>query len=228
AKAAEVLVENRRFEHVAQRGAGWWRPDACRYGMPPLPEETSAGGDPAILITGATGTLGRAFARLCSLRGLAFRVTSRDELDIGDKGSVAAALDRHRPWAVINTAGYVRVAEAEREAERCFRENTEGAVQLAVACADRGIPLVTFSSDLVFDGRLGRPYLERDEPCPTCNYGKSKAEAEKGVLAKWPTALVVRTSAFFGPWDVHNFVVRGLRTLAEGDEWHVSSDRLVS
>src|SRR3954452_23355223 len=96
-----------------------------------------------LLITGATGTLGHAFARICDLRGLEHCLTSRAELDIAEAASIEAALERIRPWAVINTAGYVRVADAEREPERCFRENTEGAVGLAKLCARLGIPYVT-------------------------------------------------------------------------------------
>src|SRR3954453_20497630 len=171
-----------------------------------------------LLITGATGTLGRAFARMCDLRGLEHRLTSRAELDIVETASIEAALDRIRPWAVINTAGYVRVADAEREPERCFRENARGTANLALACTRSGIPLVTFSSDLVFDGRLGRAYVESDAPCPTCVYGASKLEAEQLVSAACPDALILRTSAFFGPWDPHNFVYHTLRALAAGEQ----------
>jgi dTDP-4-dehydrorhamnose reductase len=181
-----------------------------------------------LLITGATGTLGRAFARICDLRGLDHRLTSRAELDIAETASIEAALERIRPWAVINTAGYVRVADAEREPERCFRENTEGAANLALACARSGIPLVTFSSDLVFDGRLGRAYVESDLPCPTCVYGASKLEAERLVAAACPDALILRTSAFFGPWDPHNFVYHTLRALAVGDQWQAASDSVIT
>jgi len=102
------------------------------------------------LITGATGTLGRGLNRVSELRGLEHCITTRAELDIAEPTSVEAALDRIRPWAVINTPGYVRVADAEREPERCYRENTEGAVAMAKVCARLGIPFVTFSSDLVF------------------------------------------------------------------------------
>jgi dTDP-4-dehydrorhamnose reductase len=177
-----------------------------------------------LLITGTTGTLGRAFARICDLRGLEHRLTSRAELDIAETASIEAALERIRPWAVINTAGYVRVADAEREPERCFRENTRGAANLALTCARSGIPLVTFSSDLVFDGRLGRAYVESDAPCPTCVYGASKLKAEQLVSAACPDALILRTSAFFGPWDPHNFVYHTLRALAAGDQWQAAVD----
>jgi dTDP-4-dehydrorhamnose reductase len=181
-----------------------------------------------LLITGATGTLGRAFARICDLRGLEHCLTSRVELDIAETASVEAALGRIRPWAVINTAGYVRVADAEREPERCFRENARGAANLALVCARSGIPLVTFSSDLVFDGRLGRAYVESDAPCPTCVYGASKLEAEQLVSAACPDALILRTSAFFGPWDLYNLVYYTLRALAAGDQWQAAADCTIS
>jgi dTDP-4-dehydrorhamnose reductase len=181
-----------------------------------------------LLITGATGTLGCAFARVCDLRGLDHRLTNRAELDIAETASIEVALERIRPWAVINTAGYVRVADAEREPERCFRENARGAANLALACARLGIPLVTFSSDLVFDGRLGRAYVESDAPSPTCVYGSSKLEAEQLVSAAYPDALILRTSAFFGPWDPHNFVYHTLRALAVGEQWQAASDSVIT
>src|SRR6476620_9969660 len=154
-----------------------------------------------ILITGGTGTLGRAFSRICAHRGLAHVLTTRAELDITDEASIAAALERHKPWAVINTAGFVGTWEADEKAEECFRINATGPELLGRACKLHGIPLVTFSSDLVFDGTLGRPYVEPDEPAPKCGYGRSKADAEARLLAMDADALIIRSSAFFGPWD---------------------------
>ena len=181
-----------------------------------------------VLITGATGTLGRAFARLCAERHLACHVTSRAELDIADPDQVAAALDRFAPWLVVNTAGYVRVDDAERDPERCHRENALGAEAIARGCARRGIGLVTFSSDLVFDGRKRAPYDEADLPAPLGVYGRTKHEAEARVLDACPGALVVRTSALFGPWDDHNFVAIALRDLAAGRAVHAAADTTVS
>jgi len=181
-----------------------------------------------LLITGASGTLGRAFARVCAARGLAYVLTARAELDIAAPVSVATRLDEVRPWAVINTAGYVRVDDAEREPERCLRENTEGPALLATGCAARGIPLVTFSSDLVFDGVKGAPYLEDDPTAPLNVYGRSKAEAERRVLEAQPAALVIRTSAFFGPWDEWNFITLVLRELGAGRRFIAAADATVS
>ncbi len=75
------------------------------------------------------------------------------------------------------------------------------------------IRLVTFSSDQVFDGSASDPTSKATPVAPLNVYGRSKAEAERDVLAHHPQALVVRTSAFFGPWDQHNFVVQALSRL---------------
>ncbi|HJX26813.1 MAG TPA: SDR family oxidoreductase, partial [Thermoanaerobaculia bacterium] len=96
------------------------------------------------------------------------------------------------------------------------------------ACARHEIPLVTFSSDLVFDGRKQAPYEEHDTPSPLGVYGRSKLEAEERVLDAHPGSLVVRTSAFFGPWDEHNFVTLTLRALAEGREVRAADDTIIS
>jgi dTDP-4-dehydrorhamnose reductase len=169
-----------------------------------------------ILITGAAGTLGGAFVRICARRGLACVATTRGALDLADPAAVGGALDRHRPWLVVNAAGYVRVDDAETEPHRCHRDNTVAAGVLARACARRGVHLVTFSSDLVFDGAKGEPYHEHDRPAPLGVYGRTKAAAESEVLDAHPAALVVRTSAFFGPWDPHNFVSVALGELSAG------------
>jgi dTDP-4-dehydrorhamnose reductase len=181
-----------------------------------------------ILITGATGTLGRAFRRVCDHRGLAYHLTSRAELDIASHDSVRAALDRYQPWLVINAAGYVRVDDAEHDHERCHRENALGPEMLAQLCSSAGVSLVAFSSDLVFDGLKKEPYEEHDVPRPLGVYGRTKYEAEQRVLDKYGEALVVRTSAFFGPWDDHNFVTRALRQLAGGEKVFAADDMIVS
>ncbi|MGH8853702.1 MAG: SDR family oxidoreductase, partial [Telluria sp.] len=181
-----------------------------------------------ILILGATGTLGRAFARVCRKRNLAYRLLSRQDMDIADAGSVERALAAHQPWAVINTCGYVRVDDAELEVQRCLRENTAGAAILAASCARHGIHLTTFSSDLVFDGSQDRPYVESDPVAPLSVYGRSKAEAEVAVLDEHPDALVVRTSAFFGPWDQVNFVTQALGALARGASFVASNDLTIT
>ena len=226
AHAAEALAKTGTYDHPVLDRSGWWWRDERFY----RPKGESAGsgvhvGAPRrILVTGATGTLGQAMGRLCDHRGLDHVTTGRGELDIADRLSVRTALERHRPWAVVNAAGYVRVADAEREPERCRRENVDGAMILAEACAALGIPYLTFSSDLVFDGAKGAPYVESDPTSPAGVYGATKAEAERLVLEANPRALVVRTSAFFGPWDRHNFVWAVLNAVCAGRPFEAGRD----
>ncbi|HZX81600.1 MAG TPA: family 1 glycosylhydrolase [Lysobacter sp.] len=232
----QELAASRMPDHPVLAGAGWWRREGRLFRSEPamlpdvdFPLRPRTGGNRApILVTGATGTLGRAFARICAERDLHCRVLTRAEMDITEPDSIERAIDQYQPWAVINTAGYVRVDDAEREAERCFLENTQGPANLAAACARHALPLVTFSSDLVFDGENDAPYVETDATRPLNVYGESKARAERLVLDRHPDTLVVRTSSFFGPWDEHNFITIALRTLRNGDPFLAARDMTVS
>jgi dTDP-4-dehydrorhamnose reductase len=159
---------------------------------------------------------------------LHYRLLTRQEMDIADGASVRAAFLRHRPWAVVNAAGHVRVDEAEAAPDVCFRENTRGPEILAKACCRNGVRLVTFSSDLVFDGSKGAPYVERDEARPLNVYGQSKAASEKVVAREDPGALIIRASAFFGPWDPHNFVTQTLARLQAGETVRVPDDTFIT
>ena len=229
AKTAARLGRGENFDHPLLDLPGWWRRPGRTHARPrydTLP--TKAASARPILITGGTGTLGQAFARICAHRGLAHVLTSRADLDITDEASIAAALERYRPWAIINTAGFVRVQEAEDQSDECFRINATGPELLARACAMHGIPLVTFSSDLVFDGKLGRSYVEPDQPAPANAYGRSKAEAEARLLAIDADALIIRTSAFFGPWDRYNFLYDSIERLKRGEDVVACDKTIVS
>ncbi|HEY0063334.1 MAG TPA: sugar nucleotide-binding protein, partial [Telluria sp.] len=233
------LSTGRNLSHPVLQGQGWWRragrflagPVATPAAVADLSGFRNNGRSKflqPILITGATGTLGGAFARLCERRNLAYRIVARSEMDMADPASVEAAIVRYRPWALINAAGYVQVDQAETDAQRCFRENTMAPTILALACIRHGLRFVTFSSDLVFDGKRDAPYVESDSPAPLGVYGQSKADAEQRVLEADPEAMVIRTSAFFGPWDGHNFVTQALGTLERGEPFAAADDLTVS
>ena len=226
ARLAAELGAGREPTHPVLQSPGWWH-RALRHHHPPHGEVQARpeSGTP-LLIVGARGTLGQAFARLCQLRGLPYRLLTRDEMDISRGASIRHALSRWRPWAVINAAGYVRVDEAETD-PRQWHDNALGPMLLGRACAQHGIPMLAFSSDLVFDGRQREPYLESDEARPLNAYGRAKLRAERALL-RLPGMLVVRTAAFFGPWDRHNFLSIGLRQLERGEAWTAADDQVVS
>ncbi|MBE9052122.1 SDR family oxidoreductase [Nostocales cyanobacterium LEGE 11386] len=191
-------------------------------------EELTPTSSRPLVIVGARGTLGKAFARLCELRGITYRLLTRQEMDITNPTSVNAVFTELQPWAVVNAAGYVRVDDAEREPHICLKINTEGAEILATACAQYNAALLTFSSDLVFNGAVINPYVETDTVAPLNVYGCSKVLAEKLVLQAYPASLVIRTSAFFGPWDEYNFVTIALRQLSAGNTFVAAEDAVVS
>jgi dTDP-4-dehydrorhamnose reductase len=218
ARVITDLAAGRTPRHPVISVPGWWRR---------APGAVAAPAEP-VVIAGARGTLGRAFVQACESRGLPCIPLSREDLDICDPDAVRAALAHWKPWAIVNAAGYVRVDDAERDPRACRRANAVGPSVLAAVCRKRGIQLMTFSSDLVFDGQADRPYVESDAVGPLNVYGRTKAEMERRVLALAPAALVIRTSAFFGPSDRANFVTRVLETLSAGRPVRASRDAVVS
>lgn len=229
-KAVAALARGGDFDHPALDNAGWWRREG-RHFLPPAPRPSaraSRNSRRRLLITGASGLLGRALARICRARGLDFVALSRASLDIADAEAVDAALDALQPWAVVNAAGFVRPSTDAAEYDLCMRSNALGPEIVAAACARRGVAFVTFSSDLVFSGRLGRAYVEDDAPAPACVYGQSKLEAERRVQEAFPEALVLRTSAFFCPWDRTNFAYRVLRRLSNNEDVEASVSERVA
>lgn len=226
------LATKGEWDHPVLDSPGWWRRQT-RFMY--RTTETRAERDEAvlprtdrvILITGCNGTLGRAFQRIAKARGLAYRAVSRAQLDIRHPDAIARVLADAKPWAVVNAAAYVRVDDAESDAENCFSVNTNGARLLAEECARRGISFTSFSSDLVFDGAKNGAYVESDPTCPLNIYGASKARLEE-QLRTLPNTLVVRTSAFFGPWDRYNFLATALDHLTNGLPLAVANDTVIS
>jgi dTDP-4-dehydrorhamnose reductase len=224
--------------HPVLQGAGWWQRDVRLHHPPAIhaaamrehsqrSPHAPAAARP-LLIVGRTGTLGGALAAACRHRDIAHVLTDRRELDLADAGSIAAALDRHLPWAVINAAGWVRVDDAEAQAAACFEANAHGAERLAAACAARGIATVGFSSDLVFDGGSDDPYDEDAAPAPLNVYGRSKRAAEQAIAGLPGRHLMVRTAAFFSPFDPHNFAFQVCATLARGERFTAADDQTIT
>ena len=132
----------------------------------------------------------------------------RDDLDLSRPSDIPGALDRNDPSSVVNCAAYTKVDQAEDEEELATVINGEAVGVMARWCADRGRPLLTFSTDHVFDGKSDTPYLESSSTDPINAYGRSKLVGER--LAVDVGALIVRTS-----WVIsgshHNFVATMIR-----------------
>jgi len=165
-----------------------------------------------ILVTGGTGQLGTAFRSL--IPGGVF--PGREAVDLSRPDTLVDAVDALDPDAIINCAAYTAVDAAEDDEETARIVNAVAVGELARWAARRSIPLVTFSTDYVFDGQARRPYVESDSTGPINAYGRSKLAGERLALEAHPGALVVRTSWLVSA-NRHNFLTTVLGLAAKGD-----------
>jgi len=158
-----------------------------------------------LLITGSKGMLGSALMTLASGR---FDASGADlpEFDLTDPEVSSRLLDDRKPDVVINAAAYTDVDGCESGREKAMAVNGDLPGFLAKGCAERGVKLVHFSTDYVFDGIKPEPYFEDDDPDPINIYGESKLAGENAVMeVEDLDYLLVRTAWLFGPGG-RNFV----------------------
>ncbi len=181
-----------------------------------------------LLITGAAGMLGQDVALAARDAGHDPLVRSHAELDITDRGAVAAAVAQAEPEVVINCAAYTNVDGAESEALSANAINATGAGNVAAASAQAGAWTIQVSSDYVFDGRKRTPYVESDQPAPLSCYGSSKLAGEQAVSAAAPAShTIVRTAWLYGTHG-HCFPATILRLAAQRSELTVVDDQVGS
>ncbi len=181
-------------------------------------------------IVGSGGQLGRALCRL--LGSDVVWSGDRDQLDVSDAAAVERILGPTRPEVVFNAAALNAVDLAEDAPADALQVNALGPRHLARACRAFQAVLVHVSTDYVFDGRLGRPYVESDSPRPLGVYGVSKLAGELLVTASGAEHLVARTSAVFGlggsPAKGGSFVERVLAKARRGEPLRIVDDQIVS
>lgn len=166
-----------------------------------------------ILITGAGGQLGHALRQVFADDDVL--ALSRADWDVTQPPSDTVSQGKFD--LVLHTAAWTNVDGAEADPQGAAAVNVAGTMH----AASLGAPLVTFSTDYVFDGRKRTPYVESDGPSPASAYGRTKLHGE---AAAGPTAWVVRTSWLFGSTG-HNFLQTMLRLGAEREEVAVVGDQ---
>lgn len=186
-----------------------------------------------VLVIGKNGQMGQELLHRASEFGVEVVGTTREECDVTNIQQVREVLERVRPEVVINTSAYNLVTEAEKDPGRALALNTVAPFQLAQVCVEKSIRFVTVSTDYVFDGEKGKPYIETDQPNPVQLYGISKLAGELAVRNVDPTALIIRTSAVYGgPTGSRekkgNFVLYILKEIQEKSELEVSSEQVIS
>jgi len=198
-----------------------------------------------ILITGANGQLGQDLQKECDRRRIEYvasdYIAGPDSinpqilstankllhLDITDLRAVREITDQTKPDAIINCAAYNAVDKAEEDWKNAFSVNAIGPKNLAITASKRGIPIMHFSTDYVFDGKKGSPYFVWDKPNPLSKYGESKLYGERLVSLFSNRCFVVRLSWVFGAGNT-NFVKKILEWSKEKDELKVVDDQISS
>lgn len=179
----------------------------------------------ALLVFGESGQLARELARATPPAGCTVLTCSRRTGDITDFRSVMRMVAKVEPAAIINAAAYTDVDGAEDASDLAYALNATGPYNLAMAAAAAGIPLVHVSTDYVFDGLKGAPYVERDPVKPVGVYGRSKEAGERQIRAIHPRHVILRTAWVFSPFG-RNFVKTMLRVGAERDRLQVVADQI--
>jgi dTDP-4-dehydrorhamnose reductase len=176
-----------------------------------------------ILVTGGAGQVATALGAAARARGLPVRLVGRPGFDFDAPDTLARAFDAP-PSLVVNAAAYTAVDAAEANREAAWRANADGPARLAALCAEHGAPLIHISTDYVYDGDKGAPYVETDATDPQGVYGATKLEGEQAALAAWARTTVLRTSWVYAPAG-RNFVLTMLGLAAKTDTLRVVADQ---
>ena len=186
-----------------------------------------------LLILGRTGQLGAEL--MAQAPGLGFEPVGlgSGELDVTDRSGLEAAIDSVRPHALVNATAYHVVPDCDRFPERALAVNAAAVQVMADLCHARGMGLVTFSTDYVFDGSKGAPYYEDDRPNPLQTYGVSKYAGELLSALFHPGSLVFRSCGVYGGRSGSrakqgNFVLSILRESDIRSELEVSCEQIVN
>jgi len=182
-----------------------------------------------LLVTGGAGLLGSEFVRAVRHRdGWEAVAPSRADMDITDASACARVVAAASPDWVIHCAGFTKVDPAESEPDEAMRVNRDGSANVARAAADAGAGIAHISTDYVFDGSKGEPYLPNDPVAPMGAYAKSKVAAEEAVLSVVRTDeaphMIVRTGWLYGHGR-RDFVDLVLDRTAAGDPLRIVDDQ---
>jgi len=177
-----------------------------------------------LLLLGGTGQVGAELRALPLPKDVEIVAPTQFELNLTDSNAIAEAIIGERWSAVINAAAYTDVDRAESEEPIAFAVNAKAPAQLASETGRAGIPLVHISTDYVFDGSKGAPYVEEDKPAPLNAYGRSKLAGETGVRAGNRQHIILRSSWVYSPFR-KNFVRTILRLVAERNHLSIVADQ---
>lgn len=177
-----------------------------------------------VLVTGASGQLGRDVVLLLEKVGHDVLACDRDQMDITNQTQCNDVISSYHPEVIIHCAAYTAVDAAETDTDGAYQVNAVGTRNVTVAAEQVGAKLIYISTDYVFDGHSTIPYQEYDDTNPQSVYGKSKRAGEwlvQSLSSRW---FVVRTSWVYGLYG-NNFVKTMLKLGQEKPKLQVVHDQ---
>jgi dTDP-4-dehydrorhamnose reductase len=178
-----------------------------------------------VLVTGASGQLGSCIKRLSKAEdSIDWLFMDSSEIDITSQCDLEECFKSKRIDYCINTAAYTNVEKAESEKEKALKINADAVKNLAKICKKNRTVLIHISTDYVFDGKTGRPYLETDSTNPINVYGASKLKGETYIQANMNEYFIFRTSWLFSEFG-HNFYKTILKKAAENAILNITTEQ---
>jgi dTDP-4-dehydrorhamnose reductase len=177
-----------------------------------------------ILLLGGSGQIGRGLAQLLPALGEVIAL-GRQQLDLAKPQEMRLAVRSLRPGLIVNAAAYTAVDRAESEEATAQAVNAEAPRAMAEEAARIGAPLVHYSTDYIFDGSKGAPYLEDDPPDPQNVYGRTKLAGEQAIRQSGVSHLIFRTAWVYDR-EGRNFLRTILRLATQREELRIVADQI--
>lgn len=178
-----------------------------------------------ILLIGAHGQVGQELIPQLSSQG-ALTAVGRSNLDLTDVTQIQSVIEAVKPDIIVNAAAYTAVDKAESDVDTAHQVNTVAPTEMAKVAQSLGALLVHISTDYVFDGQKGSPYLETDPTQPIGVYGQTKRAGELGVIEACDRHIILRTAWVYGAKGQSNFVKTMLRLGKDRDSLSVVMDQI--
>lgn len=228
----QKLAKNNVYKHPVLKAAGWWKqekriayPDhsVSHYKSRKLLPETQP-----LLILGNFEMIGTGFSKICGERNIYSISLKNSNIHLNNRKITEEIIQKYNPWAIVNTADFLSVEEAEKNSEECLKINCEILIVLAEICKKQGIKLLTFSSETVFDGSKNSAYIESGSVTPLNVYSRSKVLVEENILKTNPDSLIIRTGSCFSCWENTSLVSVIFNLLKEARPITVAHDLFFS
>jgi|SRR5579871_1170010 len=177
-----------------------------------------------ILLTGKTGQVGHELSKCLSPLGQ-LAAPERHEMDLSNASEISRFVRAFVPHLIVNAGAYTAVDQAEKEREIATVINAAAPATLAAEAKKISAILVHYSTDYVFDGRKGTPYLETDLANPVSVYGETKLAGEEAIRQSGCAHLIFRTAWVYATRG-RNFLLTILRLASQREELRIVNDQI--